>query len=714
MAVPLPNLRFSVLAGIALSAGLLALSGCTDRLDKLKTARDDSTDEPTPSNDPTDESSSTVSPGDGGNDGDATSEGGADNPCENDVQDQGETALNCGGVCQPCGVGLSCEEKTDCITELCVDRVCLAMGCTNGTMDGNESDEDCGMGCVPCDDGKTCNTDADCKSKVCGSDKQCAVPTCEDERINGTESGVDCGPGCDPCENGQTCSADEHCESGACVSMTCADPGCTDDDQNGSETDKDCGGNCPACADDLRCKVGTDCQSGICAPVTSTINRCVEATCDDTEVNGRESDLNCGGACDPCADGKKCFENSDCVSQVCTLVDGQDYSQCSVPTCEDGVRNGNESAPDCGGNDCDACGTDAPCRNDMDCESDNCDPASLLCVAATCEDERMNQGESDQDCGGPCPRCDVDQMCDDADDCVTSTCDETCRPSPAGETCSENNHCITGSCGNDGTCAVGYAGDGCYEASDCALDACVDNKCPKGYTGDPCDGDSGCHSGMCLGDTCGLGGVGATCATAADCVSNVCDGDMECAATRMTIRTQGSGSSEQYLKMQAWVQANAQDPQVTWGNLAVLYFFTPEVHGNFYCKHYGSIDAGTRSDRFFARQYADMASGKPFGDWVAIWRALPTNMTAIATNQESNLELQVYNEPNNGLSNSGDHSYQSGSSANPNVVLCVRRNGRWIHAQGTAPTGAGEVCDLVLDACPADPELPCDPLEWRD
>ncbi len=224
MALPLPNLRFCCLSGVALSVGLSAAIGCTDRLADFVPAKPDPTTKPTTSDEST--ASVSTSPLDAGEaGGDTTTEGDAGDPCENDVQDPGETALNCGGVCQPCGVGLSCAQNTDCVTGLCNEHVCLAMGCDNNTVDGNESDKDCGMGCVPCDDSKTCNTDADCKSKVCGSDSTCQVPTCEDDHLNGDESGIDCGPGCDPCDNGLSCSADEHCKSGACVSLVCADPG---------------------------------------------------------------------------------------------------------------------------------------------------------------------------------------------------------------------------------------------------------------------------------------------------------------------------------------------------------------------------------------------------------------------------------------------------------------------------------------------------------
>ena len=48
----------------------------------------------------------------------------------------------------------------------------------------------------------------------------------------------------------------------------------------------------------------------------------------------------------------------------------------------------------------------------------------------SCSDGRMNQGESDIDCGGPCDVCETGSLCNDAADCVTNFCsdeDSRCR-----------------------------------------------------------------------------------------------------------------------------------------------------------------------------------------------------------------------------------------------------------------------------------------------
>ncbi|NVB40441.1 hypothetical protein G6O69_21555 [Pseudenhygromyxa sp. WMMC2535] len=55
-----------------------------------------------------------------------------------------------------------------------------------------------------------------------------------------------------------------------------------------------------------------------------------------------ETSLDCGGSCDPCADGEPCQAASDCQSQIC---DGT----CQAPTCDDEVQNGEEVGTDCGG-----------------------------------------------------------------------------------------------------------------------------------------------------------------------------------------------------------------------------------------------------------------------------------------------------------------------------------------------------------------------------
>ena len=74
-----------------------------------------------------------------------------------------------------------------------------------------------------------------------------------------------------------------------------------------------------------------------------------EATCGDSVQNGEETDVDCGGACEPCADGAACLGAADCQSAMCI------NNICAVPTCTDTVKNGSEVNVDCGGADCSGC-----------------------------------------------------------------------------------------------------------------------------------------------------------------------------------------------------------------------------------------------------------------------------------------------------------------------------------------------------------------------
>jgi len=70
--------------------------------------------------------------------------------------------------------------------------------------------------------------------------------------------------------------------------------------------------------------------------------------CLDGDKNRNESDVDCGGQCDGCEEGKKCDTDEDCVTNYC------EDRICEVSSCEDGTINGLESDVDCGGQVCDA------------------------------------------------------------------------------------------------------------------------------------------------------------------------------------------------------------------------------------------------------------------------------------------------------------------------------------------------------------------------
>ncbi len=206
--------------------------------------------------------------------------------------------------------------------------------CTDGVQNDVETDVDCGGGtCPACADGKACSAATDCASGVCGGGI-CLASTCADGVKNGSETDSDCGGGaCPGCAAGKACAAGTDCASRVCSGGTCQASICTDDVKNGSESDVDCGGgSCPGCVDGKVCRTATDCASGVCtggvckpcsigaecASGVCTAGVCQPPTCTDREMNGSESDVDCGGGtCPGCANGQRCAIPADCLSGSC-------------------------------------------------------------------------------------------------------------------------------------------------------------------------------------------------------------------------------------------------------------------------------------------------------------------------------------------------------------------------------------------------------------
>jgi hypothetical protein len=140
--------------------------------------------------------------------------------------------------------------------------------------------------------------------------------------------------------------------------------------KDGTETDLDCGGACAPCALQKKCLVGADCQSMSCSG-----GICVAPTCMDNVENGNETDKDCGGSCSPCAVGKFCGVPSDCTSGVCT------GGVCAIPICGDGVKNGTESDVDCGAACPQKCALGKKCGGSGDCVSGACTGGTCACPA---------------------------------------------------------------------------------------------------------------------------------------------------------------------------------------------------------------------------------------------------------------------------------------------------------------------------------------------
>jgi hypothetical protein len=615
----------------------------------------------------------------------------ASNQCNDGVQNGVETSVDCGGgVCAACGVGLACRDDIDCKSGLCFGD-CIATGCGNEFQDANESDQDCGGVCEPCEDGEQCDTERDCKSGVCDpNDGKCDAPSCWDGIQNGFESGQDCGfdSDCGLCPIGEGCLGNRDCEDDVCVSDECAPAGCVDEIENGSETDVDCGGRCPACEADKECAQASDCQSGNCEDNGTGRLFCRDAACDDQVLNADETDVDCGGSCeDDCEVNQRCQTADDCIEKVCRRDDEDDARVCKAPTCDDQVKNGSETAIDCGG-DCDQkCAIDDTCLAHADCISNSC---GGVCLAPTCADGRLNQTETDADCGGEeCESCSSGQQCEVNADCVSDDCtDLECAKGGAGAACRADGDCLNDVCDED-TCAPGDVGDPCQQDADCITVNCGSSDlCEPNYTGGACAGNRHCYSGDCAGDVCAQGELIAACASDADCYSGRCADDV-CEELDLQLYTEAL-SEPNLIYIQVGIGAGSID--VSWDEVAFLYFFSPEARNNLE-KNYESV-----------APQSSVCVGIDGDDWLYAWRSA---QSGVIPSNRSYYTVQINDETWEAMNDDNDHSFQTTIGHNPNIVVCRLVDGQWHHVQGTAPSAASDPCQYVEPDCDT---VTCDDL----
>lgn len=118
----------------------------------------------------------------------------------------------------------------------------------------------------------------------------------------------------------------------------------------------------------------------------------------------------------------------------------------------------------------------------------------------TCENDELDDGEADVDCGGHCEdTCAIARRCQQDRDCTSRVCiDARCQSS----------RCL-GTCGADciDRCALGET---CMAHGDCSTGYCLGStgsSCPQGgcyCEQGSCDFDQECRSGSCVGGACVL------------------------------------------------------------------------------------------------------------------------------------------------------------------------------------------------------------------
>lgn len=249
------------------------------------------------------------------------------------------------------------------------------------------------------------------------------------------------------------------------------------------------------CDSDAQCSPGNYCgqNNGERFGLPANYDVCVPLSCTDGQLNGDETDVDCGGAfCAPCAQSGDtdfcasvaggcgvgegdCDGDAECqAGLVCKLNNGpsfnlpSNFDVCVPASCNDGIQNNGETGIDCGGtcgdclhvgyngggNFCDSgtlcgvgegdCDSSAQCEPGLICARDNGPKFGMpekwdVCVPAHCTDDAISGDETDIDCGGSCGQCPAPDHCsnmvlDAAEGETDIDCGGPCAPcAPTGD-----------------------------------------------------------------------------------------------------------------------------------------------------------------------------------------------------------------------------------------------------------------------------------------
>jgi hypothetical protein len=158
--------------------------------------------------------------------------------CADQIKNQDETDVDCGGSCGPCADGQACSSADDCASMACVAGTCVSTSCLVDA-DCAALTTPCSLGvcdpqsflCTavadnqgePCDDGTLCTLTAACTDGSCqptkvvdcsALDSACTVGACVPE--TGACLAVEQDNGT-PCDDGNACTAAEFCKDGSCI-----------------------------------------------------------------------------------------------------------------------------------------------------------------------------------------------------------------------------------------------------------------------------------------------------------------------------------------------------------------------------------------------------------------------------------------------------------------------------------------------------------------
>ncbi len=270
-------------------------------------------------------------------------------------------------------------------------------------------------------------------------------------------------------------------------------PSCNDGAKGDNETDVDCGGACPPCADKKTCKAVDDCLSKICTDTVcggcSPTSPCPNA-------------LACvAGICQPCASNAECGTGQACTAGKCGACGGA--GACAAgQACVAGKCGPCQNSADCGGGQVCESGACKPCAS-----AGQCAPGQICQSGACGACAKTGDCPKGQACvSGACGNCTGNSDCDPGQACVGGVC----GPCTGAAQCTAGQACVGGKCGACGStddcpkgqaCVAGVCGS-CTLASQCGgTDACVSGACTPCTVSSQCGSGKVCDFGRCLAGT---------------------------------------------------------------------------------------------------------------------------------------------------------------------------------------------------------------------
>lgn len=246
------------------------------------------------------------------------------------------------------GGAAECAHASDCGPRACIDvscpdHVCVVAAsaaetpCDGGVCDGHGS-------CVECVNASDCPAASECHVRSCVS-RSCVLAVAGAGTACGSSLNLVCdGAGhCVGCNHDADCTGNRSCDS----NHTCQDL-CSDGIKDYDESDVDCGGSCPTCPNGKLCATNVDCAS----------DYCVDGYCCNSDCSFACEACNLAGSLGDCQPLPKNTEDPG----ICDSLHGTCGGQCAC-----------SQTGDC------KLATGSMCSQDSDCASGICGVGSGLC-----------------------------------------------------------------------------------------------------------------------------------------------------------------------------------------------------------------------------------------------------------------------------------------------------------------------------------------------